>query len=81
MSLFGNEEFSPDEKITIRRLLEQKLSNEHLANRPGANGGKNNKKKLNKTIQKFRKCYNDTNFSPFPPINVQPSLPTSNPGK
>jgi len=40
MSLFGNEEFSSEEKVTIRRLLEQKLSNEHLATRPGANGMK-----------------------------------------
>jgi recombination DNA repair RAD52 pathway protein len=38
-SLFGTEEFTEQERSIIRRLLEQKLGDEHLASRPGAGGG------------------------------------------
>lgn len=36
--LFGRSEFAADEKETIRRLLEQKLGKDLLAERQGAGG-------------------------------------------
>src|SRR4051812_17585568 len=36
--LFGRSEFAPEEKEHIRRLLEQKLGKDYLAERPGAGG-------------------------------------------
>lgn len=39
-SVFGRQEFKPDERNAIRELLQQKLGKEHLATRPGSAGGK-----------------------------------------
>jgi len=38
-SVFGRQEFKPDERNAIRELLQQKLGKEHLATRPGSAGG------------------------------------------
>lgn len=37
-SVFGRQEFKPDERNAIRELLQQKLGKEHLATRPGSAG-------------------------------------------
>jgi len=37
--VFGNKDFSSEEKANIRNLLQQRLGKEHLATRQGAGGG------------------------------------------
>eukprot|EP01088_Endostelium_zonatum_P022678 TRINITY_DN99_c1_g3_i1.p1 TRINITY_DN99_c1_g3~~TRINITY_DN99_c1_g3_i1.p1 ORF type:complete len:365 (-),score=111.93 TRINITY_DN99_c1_g3_i1:2-1096(-) len=37
-TLFGNQQFCPDERDVIRQLLQKKLGKEHLSTRPGSGG-------------------------------------------